>query len=121
MKKLLIVEDEMVIRTVLKRFINKRKIFDAIDLAEDGNQAEKMIKENEYDMILMDNLLPHKNGLTILEDCQEKIKSEKTQVIFMTGDANPEVVKKAMSFGAKKVLEKNVLDADEFIDDILAT
>lgn len=62
MEKILIVEDDEVIRTIIKECLSKR--FD-LDEAADGSIAMRMILEIEYDLIITDITMPKLTG-TIL-------------------------------------------------------
>ena len=60
-KKILIVEDNRINQMVTKKILQKSRIICSI--AENGDEAVKMIKEFEYDLILMDINMPKKNGI----------------------------------------------------------
>ncbi len=63
--KVLIVDDEEMIRNVLREYIEfeGNEAFEA----EDGIQAVKMCKENDYDIILMDVMMPARDGLSAVK------------------------------------------------------
>lgn len=117
-KSILIVDDETVIRNVLSRFIQRIQEFDIIDFAEDGDEAQKLIQENDYDVILIDNFMPKKNGLEVISTMKEKIKKEKTKVIFLSGDINPENELIANSLGINETIQKPITNPIEFINKV---
>ncbi len=69
--KILIVDDEIMIRNVLREYIE----FEANEAfeAEDGMQAVKMCRDNDYDLILMDVMMPHLDGYSAVKEIK-KIK-----------------------------------------------
>ena len=66
MTKILIVEDEFAISQVLKAYIVKEQ-FEAVQCYS-GNDALGMFKEHEPDLVLLDVMLPGKDGWTILKE-----------------------------------------------------
>ncbi len=60
-KKILIVEDNRINQMVTKKILEKSNVICSI--AENGVEAVKMVKEAEYDLILMDINMPKKNGI----------------------------------------------------------
>ena len=60
MKKILIVEDEMEIRNILKLYLLKEG-YDVTE-AEDGEVAIKLFYEKPFDLVILDIMLPKKMG-----------------------------------------------------------
>ena len=67
--KVLIVDDEEMIRGVLKEYVE----FEGGTAYEaaDGMQAVKMCRENDFDIILMDIMMPKMNGVECLRRLKE--------------------------------------------------
>ena len=67
--KVLIVDDEEMIRNVLREYIEfeENEAFEA----EDGIQAVKMCKENDYDIILMDVMMPALDGFSAVKEIRK--------------------------------------------------
>jgi signal transduction histidine kinase/CheY-like chemotaxis protein len=68
-KKVLVVDDEESNRQLIELYMKKLGI--SPDLASDGFEAIKMVKENEYDMILMDIQMPECDGVQALKGIRE--------------------------------------------------
>jgi len=79
MYKVLICEDEENIVS----FLCKELEFEGfqVDTAFDGNSAVNMFKQTEYDLVLLDVMLPEKNGLECLREFR---KTSNTPVIILT-------------------------------------
>ena len=77
--KVLIVDDEEMIRNVLREYIEfeGNEAFEA----EDGIQAVKMCKENDYDIILMDVMMPALDGFSAVKEIR---KFKNTPVIMLS-------------------------------------
>jgi signal transduction histidine kinase/CheY-like chemotaxis protein len=68
-KKVLIVEDNRINQMVTKKILEKCNAICSI--AENGDEAIKMVKEAEYDLILMDVNMPKKNGVDATKEIRQ--------------------------------------------------
>jgi len=67
--KILIVDDEEMIRSVLREYVE----FEGNEAyeASDGMEAVKLCKENSYDLILMDIMMPHLDGFSAVKEIKK--------------------------------------------------
>ena len=100
MTKILIVEDEEAISDLIKMSLTKAGYH--CEQAMDGLEAADCIENNNYDLILLDIMLPEINGYELLE----YIKTKETPVIFITamGELNDRV--KGLRAGADDYITK---------------
>jgi two-component system, OmpR family, response regulator ResD len=77
--KILLVDDEERIRRLLKLYLEREEFI--IDEAEDGNVALTKALENNYDVILLDLMMPGKDGIEVCRCLREK---KSTPVIMLT-------------------------------------
>ena len=84
--KFLLVEDDAEIREIITDyFVEKSEgVFD-IDCAETGNEGQQKCLENEYDLILLDVMLPEIDGFAI---CREVRKKSDVPIVFITARSN---------------------------------
>ena len=75
--KILIVDDEEMIRGVLREYIEFEG--NQADEAADGMKAVKMCRENDYDLILMDVMMPKLDGFSAVKE----IRKEKDVPVIM--------------------------------------
>ena len=68
--RLLVVEDEARIARFIQRGLEEEH--HAVDVATDGDEAVLLAMTNEYDVILLDILLPRKNGLAVCRELRER-------------------------------------------------
>ncbi len=78
-KKLLVVDDEDRIRRLLKMYLEKADY--SIEEAEDGQKALDMAMENDYDLILLDVMMPKMDGLEVAEEIR---KEKETPIMMLT-------------------------------------
>ena len=78
--KMLIIEDDENILSVLKRGFEEENYI--IDSSDDGEEGEYLALTNSYDIILLDWMLPNKDGIEILENV--RAKGIQTPIIMLT-------------------------------------
>jgi len=64
--RVLVVEDEKEIRLFLKKSLEAECY--AVDAAEDGEEGSFLARTNDYDLVLLDNVMPKKTGLQVCEE-----------------------------------------------------
>ena len=79
MKKILIVEDEDKIRKIVKTFLEK-KSFEIVEVS-DGKDAIDSFLTEKPDLVILDVMLPHKNGFEI---CKEIREFGNTPILMLT-------------------------------------
>lgn len=89
--KILVVDDEERIRRLLKMYLERENY--VIEEAEDGETALSKALANEYDLILLDLMMPGKDGLEV---CRELRERKATPVIMLT--AKGEEVNRVQGF-----------------------
>jgi len=86
--KALLVEDDSSIRNVLRMSLESENFI--VDEAEDGEQGSYIGRVNEYDIIILDNMLPKKRGKQVCQEIREAGKH--TPIIILS--ARNEVLEK---------------------------
>ena len=69
--KILIVDDEEMIREVLREYVEfeGNEAFEA----EDGMQAVRLCRDNDYDLVLMDVMMPHLDGYSAVKEIKKAL------------------------------------------------
>ena len=88
MTKILIVEDEKAIAEVEKAYV-LREGYEA-DIASDGAEALRMFNEGNYDLVLLDLMLPGKSGLDVLNEVKSFEDLREIPVVVMTASVAEE-------------------------------
>lgn len=110
-KKILIVDDELIITRALARAL-KNEAYD-IQIAENGKKGLDLIRKTAPDLILLDMMMPEMTGLDVLEKMREE--QIDIPVIFMTAYGDHSTEKRARDLGVSCYLTKPF----ENIDDLL--
>lgn len=98
-----IVEDVIFLREVY-RFSFKNENIKIVAEAEDGIQALKLIEQHQPDLVLLDLVLPLKNGIDVLKQLSNVAHNTKCIVVSSLDDE--EIIQKAKALGAVAYLKK---------------
>ncbi len=117
MKKILIVEDDQFLREFYQELLTGEGYL--VDAAEDGEMALKKIQENEFDLILLDIMLPKKDGVSILRDLKtHPPKSPQAPIVVLTNLGQDTIIKECFDLGAEGYLIKSALNPDQVLTEI---
>ncbi|WP_250278050.1 sporulation transcription factor Spo0A [[Clostridium] colinum] len=101
----LIADDNKDFCDILKNYLDKQPDIEVIDVAFDGLQAYNKILELKPDVVLLDEVMPHLDGIGVLEKLQN-IKDLKTMCIMLTAVTQERVTQRAFFLGAKHYIAK---------------
>ncbi len=98
---ILVVDDDEGIRSLVKKYLNENKYI--VNTAESAEDASKKIKIIKFDLIILDIMMPGKNGLEFIQENKKKLD---TPIILLTakGQANERV--EGLELGADDYLAK---------------
>lgn len=102
MYRVLLVEDDSQIREVIGDYFGRREKI-ALDLAQDGNMGLTKILNEEYDLIILDVMMP---GIDGFELCRIIRKRSDIPVVFLTGKVREEDVLYGYELGADDYIVK---------------
>jgi DNA-binding NtrC family response regulator len=108
MQKILILDDEKNIRLTIKRCLETPEM--SIDDAINGEEALKKLKDNSYDLLLLDLKLPGIDGMEILKIVRNQYPDMKVIIISAHGTIQTAV--EALKTGALDFLEKPFTPGD---------
>jgi two-component system, OmpR family, response regulator len=102
---ILVVDDDPVIRRLLEQRLTKENY--KVDVAEDGYAAEKALRQQSYDVVLTDLMMPGGiGGIEVLEIAKEI--NAQTEVMLITAHSSVNSAVEAMKKGAIDYLEKPI-------------
>lgn len=110
--KVLLAEDNQINQLLAETII--RKFGYEIDTVENGELAVAKIKDNSYDVVLMDLMMPIMDGYKATENIRKMEESTKQHIpiIALTADVSPTVIKKCKQAGMDRYISKP-FDANE--------
>ncbi len=100
--RILLVEDHKPLSRALKRGLEEEGF--AVDLAEDGEEADFKARSSTYDVVVLDLMLPKIDGLTLLKSWRKD--QIKTHILVLTAKDTTEDKVKGLDLGADDYLTK---------------
>lgn len=122
--RLLVIDDNKDLVSMIKEYFkNHNDIMVSLD-ANDGVEGLKLIEKRgeDYDVIILDLIMPNKDGISVLETMRKKNMSKR--VIVLTSYNNPEIIRRVSELGVNyyilkpfelSELEKRVMELSEGI------
>ncbi|REE85309.1 helix-turn-helix protein [Paenibacillus taihuensis] len=105
MYNLMIVDDEIEIRTGLKNYFPWNEIgYEVVCEAENGKQALELLKEQHVDVILSDIMMPVMTGLELAKELHGN--ESPIKLVFLSGYSDFQYAKQAMIYSVKNYLVK---------------
>jgi PAS domain S-box-containing protein len=103
----LVVDDDRDYAKLLQRSL-QREGFSA-EIASDGDEALKRIRNKRYQLVILDKNLPKRSGLDVLQEMRNSKSLSRVPVIVISGSAHTEeTAHAAQIFGVKKFLSKKL-------------
>jgi CheY-like chemotaxis protein len=114
--KILLVEDYKHSQIIVTRLLKKNN-FDSIVVVENGQEALDQVKEQRYDLILMDMQMPVMNGFEATQKIRLLEEYKNTPIIALTAFAMKGDREKCLEAGATDYIPKPI-DSQEFIQKV---
>jgi len=116
-KRILIVEDDQFLREFYQELLQAEGYL--IDVAADGETALYKLQNNEYNLVLLDIMLPKKDGVQILRDLKvNPAKSPNLTIVVLTNLGQDSVIKECFDLGAEGYLIKSALNPDQVLIEV---
>jgi len=116
MVKILVAEDDKFLASAYRLKLQKND-FEVI-VATDGEEAIKMIKSEKPDLILLDLVMPVKDGFVVLEEIKKDEGLKIIPVIVASNLGQKEDIDRAMGLGADDFVVKSDLSLEALINKI---
>ncbi len=100
--RILLVEDERRLATVVKKGLTEEGF--AVDAAYDGEEGQYLAESEEYDLIILDIMLPKIDGLTLCKELRKK--NIKTPILMLTAKSTLEEKVEGLDSGADDYITK---------------
>jgi DNA-binding response OmpR family regulator len=119
MKTILFIEDEPTLQKTVGHFLEKEGY--QVKSALNGKLGLEMAKKFKPDLILLDLILPKKDGFEVLQELKTDEATKNIPVIVLTNLEGSTDVERALSLGATTYLVKANYDLDEVAEKIKET
>lgn len=101
-KKILLVEDDPNFGTILKDYLTMNDY--EVTHAKNGMEGFEKFKKDDFDLCILDVMMPYKDGFTLAKEIREK--NNEVPIVFLTAKAMKEDVLKGYKVGADDYLNK---------------
>lgn len=116
-KKILIVEDDQFLREFYQELLESEGY--QTDTAADGAMALGKLQEGGYELVLLDIMLPKKDGLQILRDLKlTPPRNQNGPIVVLTNLGQDTIIKESFNLGAEGYLIKSALNPDEVLTEV---
>ncbi len=117
--RILIVEDDQFLRDFYQELLQGEGYH--VDVTGDGEIAQQKITEGGWNLILLDLMLPKKDGLTIMRELHSH-PAQKTNgpIVILTNVGNDAIINECFTLGASGYLIKSALNPDQVLSEIHA-
>ena len=118
-KTILIIEDEATLHRALLEFLTDEGF--SVLSAMDGEEGVKLTKSKKPDLILLDIILPKKDGYEVLDEIKSNDETKKIPVILLTNLESAQDIQKAFEKGATTYLVKSSYKLEDIVKKIKET
>src|SRR6187397_261238 len=102
---ILLVDDEEKILKALGRALRETG-YEVVDTSS-GREAQRLLAERSFDVVIVDNVMPQLTGLDLIRDYVAQVnETDRAQVVMMTAHATVDNAIEAMKLGAFDYLQK---------------
>lgn len=120
MYKILVVDDSALMRRIVCDIINADSDFRVVDVSADGEDAYNKIKNNPYDIVVLDMVLPKLSGVDLLQRLKNERIPYNIVIISSSLKEDADVTNKAMEYGALDFVVKPIRPGND-TRDVFAT
>ena len=113
MAKLIIIEDDSFLLSILAEKLKEAGF--GIEMAADGEDGLNKIKSGDFDLVLLDIVLPKIDGFKILEELRGGNQLKKIPVIILSNLYDKNNIDKAILLGAKEYIVKAYNTPEEIV------
>ena len=114
--KILMIEEDYFLRKIYRNKLNKAG-YDFIE-ATNGIEGLNKINFEKPDLVLLDLILPRKNGFDVLISMRKNKKTKKIPVIILSNLGQESDIKKGFAFGAQEYLIKSEISLSEVVKEV---
>lgn len=113
-KKILLVEDDQFIRELYELYLKEMNY--TIVTSVNGKEAVEKFKNEVFDLVLLDILLPEKDGISVLADVKKL--NDKVPVVMLTNLAQEAMIQKSFELGAAGYLLKARITKKDLLKEV---
>lgn len=115
-EKILIIEDDQFLRELYRDLLTDEGY--RVETASDGEEGLVAMQKGSFDLVLLDIMLPKKDGLTIIKELTPEQFKKCGQVVMLTNLGQDAIIKEGFEIGAAGYLIKSALTPDQVLHEV---
>ncbi|MBU0648975.1 response regulator [Patescibacteria group bacterium] len=115
-KYILVVDDDVFLAKIYKTKLSKEGF--ELSLAHDGEEALVQIKQKRPDLILLDLMMPKKDGFEVMEELAKDPECKKIPIIILSNLGQESDVERGLALGAKDYFVKANVSLNDIVKKI---
>lgn len=104
--KVCVVDDNRELVSLLEEYVASQDDMEVIGVAHNGQDCLSLLENTDPDILILDIIMPHVDGLAVLEKLRETKQGNMPNVIMLTAFGQEDVTKKAVDLGASYFILK---------------
>ncbi|MFW5992005.1 MAG: sporulation transcription factor Spo0A [Halanaerobiaceae bacterium] len=104
--KVLLVDDNKEFCELLEEFLNDQEDIQVVGVAYNGLDGLDLIKEKEPDIVVLDLIMPHLDGIGVMEEMNRLNLMGEVKTIILTAFGQEEITKRVVQLGANYYIMK---------------
>lgn len=104
--RVLVADDNKEFASTLVSYLSKEEDLEVVEVARDGNEAYEKIVSTNPDIVLLDIIMPHLDGLGVLEKLNDTPMEKKPMCIILSAVGQDKITQKAINLGAQYYIVK---------------
>ncbi|WP_096434727.1 sporulation transcription factor Spo0A [Alteribacter populi] len=115
--KVCVADDNRELVMLLEEYIDSQEDMEVVGKAYNGQECLDLVEEEEPDVLILDIIMPHLDGLAVLDKMNELKLNKRPNIIMLTAFGQEDVTKKAVELGASYYILKP-FDMDTLINKV---
>jgi CheY-like chemotaxis protein len=112
-KSICVVEDDKLLALIYSRYLAKEGF--VVEVCPSGAEAWRTMNQKQFDLLLLDLVLPDMNGMDLLKQLRAESRFEKIPCVIITNTPLIEVLRSAHSVGVEHVFPKSQVKAPQIV------
>ncbi len=104
--RVVMVDDNREFCQLLEEYLNEQENISVVGVGYNGVEGLKLVKEKEPDILVLDLIMPHLDGIGVMEELNRLDLSSKVKTIILTAFGQEEVTKRVVELGANYYIMK---------------
>jgi DNA-binding response OmpR family regulator len=103
-RRILLAEDEEIIRMLIVDTLEDEDYH--VDEAADGEEALKLFEQNEYDLLILDYMMPGYSGMEVIKKVRAGLVNSEVKILMLSAKSQKNEQEMILSVGANEFMPK---------------